>query len=60
MYVKLKSWHISAGNSLTLCGRSFTGDDHFAYALPGDEKSCENCLRIQERRRYVSAGKRGF
>lgn len=55
MWVKIRSWHVfrtwtRAGQALTECGRR-VGPDTVVTAdeLPGNEKSCESCLRIVTR-----------
>jgi hypothetical protein len=48
-YIKIVSWHIVRnwtrvpGRAETRCGR--TADGQTTDSLPGDEKSCESCLR---------------
>ncbi len=50
-YVRIpgRSWHIDAGNSLTRCGRLWPDAAERAERLPLDAKSCESCLRLDER-----------
>jgi hypothetical protein len=50
-WVRIDSWHLLAtwtrvpGRALTLCGRTVQ-DPPTSAELPGNEKSCETCLRL--------------
>lgn len=48
-FIRAKSWHIlarvTAAGWETRCGRHVNEDASVSDTLPGDEKSCESCLR---------------
>lgn len=45
MYVKMNSWHIVNGDK-TLCGKIYSPGNQRSDDF-GNDKSCENCFRIQ-------------
>lgn len=47
-----RSWHIFGKEGRALCGRKL--DVRMKRPGPGDDKSCESCLRIYEGRSHVS------
>jgi hypothetical protein len=53
MFIKIRSWHEVRNPTrvpdtyVTLCGRRASGPTLAEF--PGDEKTCETCLRIGER-----------
>ena len=48
-YIKVRSWHVLAivtdTGWETRCGRAIAEAAQISDTLPGDEKSCESCLR---------------
>ena len=50
-WVKIRSWHIYRtytrmfGSALTVCGRAVAAPD-VVNDRPGNERTCETCLRI--------------
>lgn len=54
MWVRIESWHIVAdeqrdGKDQTLCGLEPDEGSALVDDFPGNEKTCENCLRINAR-----------
>lgn len=52
-YFKIRSWHIRREPVTTpwkaYCGQRVRHTSEVSNELPGDEKSCETCLRISHR-----------